>query len=118
VIAAIAVSLGLSAAAGSAAAPKLCGPLMLPLIRARFRFAPNVGRITRFAVQNGYGLAEFAAGEGAGDALFHREAGRLCLVDAHGGRMNAVILISRGVPRTTAVQLDRAVHGARAAAHG
>ena len=117
-IAAVAVSLALGTAAASPAAPKLCGPSMLPLIQARFGFAPGLARITRSAVRDGYGLAEFIAGEGAGDALYHREAGRWCLVDVHGGVMNAVILISRGVSRTTALQLDRAVHGARAAAHG
>ena len=117
-IAAVAVSLALSTAAASTAAPKLCGPSMLPLIQARFGFAPGVARITRSAVRDGYGLAEFVAGEGAGDAVYRREAGRWCLVDAHGSMMDAVILIHFGVPRTTAVQLDRAVHGARAARHG
>jgi len=117
VIAAVAVSLALSTAPASTAAPKLCGPSMLPLIQARFGFAPGVARITRSAVRDGYGLAEFVAGEGAGDALYHREAGRWCLIDAHGSRMNTVILVSRGVPRTTAVQLDRAVNGARPEPH-
>lgn|GEM_PF-3320416 len=117
-IAAVAVSLALSTSAASSAVPKLCGPSMLPLIQARFGFAQGVARITRSAARDGYGLAEFIAGEGAGHALFRREAGRWCLVDAHGSTMDVVILVSRGVPRTTAVQLDRSVHGTRAAAHG
>ena len=91
---------------------------MLALIQARFGFKPGVGRITRSAARSEYGLAEFVAGDGGGDALYHREAGRWCLVDAHGSTMNATILVSFGVPRTTAAQLDRAVHGARAAVHG
>ena len=117
-IAAVAVSLALSTTAGSAAGTKLCGPSMLPLIQASFGFKPGVARITRSASRGGYGLAEYVAGDGGGDALFHREAGRWCLVDAHGGTMNAVILVSRGVPRTTAAQLDRAVNSAHAAPHG
>ena len=117
-IAAVAVSLALSTAPGSAAVPKLCGPSMLALIQARFGFAPGVGRITRSAVRDRYGLAEFVAGEGAGDALFHRVAGRWCLVGARGSVMDAVILTSFGVPRTTAAHLDRTVHGTRAAVHG
>ena len=119
IAAAVAVSVTLATATGSVAAPKRCGPAMLPLIQARFGFAPGVARIVRSATRDGYGLAEFVAGEGGGDAVYRREIGRWCLIDAHGGgTMNAVILVSRGVPRATAERLDRAVHGSRTAVHG
>ena len=112
------VSLVLAGATGSAAAPELCGPSMLPLIRARFGFAPGVARIVRSAARDGYGLAEFVAGEGGGDAVYRRSAGGWCLIEAHGSMMDVAILVSRGVPRATAERLDRAVHRSRTAARG
>jgi len=107
-----ALTFALGAAPAVSATPKLCGPAMMPLIRERIGFAPGVGSIERSATEGRYAFTMFTAGEGGGNALFTRERGRWCLVNAHGSMMDAVLLVAMGVPPAIARRLARAVNGA------
>jgi hypothetical protein len=114
VIAAVAASVALATSAPHAQ-PKLCGTSMMQLVRRQVGLQPGLGRIERWAARDNYALAVFIAGEGAGEAIFHRESGRWCVLEARGGgMMSREHLESFGVPRATAARLDGAVNGSHA----